>query len=64
MISISNDGAVRTITLDRPEALNAFDTSLYRAAGAALDEARADDEVKVVIVTGAGRAFSAGQDLK
>jgi enoyl-CoA hydratase/carnithine racemase len=64
MITTTNDGAVRTITLDRPEALNAFDTALYRAAGAALDEARVDDDVKVVIITGAGRAFSAGQDLK
>ena len=63
MIRISDDAAVRTITLDRPEVLNAFDTALYRAAGAALEEARADDEVKVVVITGAGRAFSAGQDL-
>jgi enoyl-CoA hydratase/carnithine racemase len=64
MIAIEDHDAVRTITLDRPEALNAFDTALYRAAGAALDAARSDDGVKVVIVTGAGRAFSAGQDLK
>jgi enoyl-CoA hydratase/carnithine racemase len=63
MIRISDDAAVRTITLDRPEVLNAFDTALYRSAGAALDEARADDDVKVVVITGAGRAFSAGQDL-
>ena len=63
MIRISDDAAVRTITLDRPEVLNAFATALYRAAGAALEEARADDEVKVVVITGAGRAFSAGQDL-
>jgi enoyl-CoA hydratase/carnithine racemase len=55
--------AVRLLTLDRPQALNAFDSSLYRAAGAALDAARDDDAVKVVVVTGAGRAFSAGQDL-
>jgi enoyl-CoA hydratase/carnithine racemase len=51
------------LTLDRPEALNAFDSALYRAAGAALDEARGDDRVKVAVLTGAGRAFSAGQDL-
>ncbi|HEX5945201.1 MAG TPA: enoyl-CoA hydratase-related protein [Acidimicrobiales bacterium] len=57
-----HDG-VRVLTLDRPQALNAFDSPLYRAAGAALDAARADDEVKVVVITGAGRAFSAGQDL-
>jgi len=58
----AHDG-VRLLTLDRPQALNAFDSPLYRAAGAALDAARADDGVKVVVLTGAGRAFSAGQDL-
>ena len=54
---------MRLLTLDRPDALNAFDSPLYRATGAALDAARADDAVKVVVLTGAGRAFSAGQDL-
>jgi enoyl-CoA hydratase/carnithine racemase len=51
------------LTLDRPKALNAFDSPLYRAAAAALEAARSDDAVKVVVITGAGRAFSAGQDL-
>ena len=60
--STDHDG-VRVLTLDRPHALNAFDSPLYRAAGAALDAARGDDGVKVVVITGAGRAFSAGQDL-
>ena len=55
---------VRLLTLNRPAALNAFDSPLYRAAGEALDAARADDTVKVVVVTGAGRAFSSGQDLE
>ncbi len=64
MITTDDHESVRTITLNRPEALNAFDTALYRAAGAALDAARADDDIKVVVITGAGRAFSAGQDLK
>jgi enoyl-CoA hydratase/carnithine racemase len=54
---------VRLLTLDRPQALNAFDSPLYRAAGSALDAARSDDGVKVAVITGAGRAFSAGQDL-
>ena len=57
-----HDG-VRLLTLNRPGALNAFDSPLYRAAGAALDAARTDDTVKVAVVTGAGRAFSAGPDL-
>lgn len=55
---------VTLLTLNRPESLNAFDTDLYLATSSALDNARADDEVKVVVLTGAGRAFSAGQDLK
>jgi enoyl-CoA hydratase/carnithine racemase len=54
---------VRVLTLNRPEALNAFDSPLYRALGAALRSAREDETVKVVVVTGAGRAFSSGQDL-
>ena len=57
-------GAVRVLTLDRPEALNAFDTPLYRATAAALNAAAEDDDVSVVVITGEGRAFSAGQDLK
>ena len=54
---------VRTLTLNRPEALNAFDEALYDAATDALTDAAADPEVAVVVITGAGRAFSAGQDL-
>jgi enoyl-CoA hydratase/carnithine racemase len=54
---------VRLLTLNRPQALNAFDSPLYRAVGAAIGAARADDAVKVVVLTGAGRAFSSGQDL-
>jgi enoyl-CoA hydratase/carnithine racemase len=62
-VQVEDRGAVRLLTLDRPGALNAFDSPLYRAAGAALTAARDDDGVKVAVLTGAGRAFSAGQDL-
>ena len=62
-MQVEDRGAVRLLTLDRPGALNAFDSPLYRAAGAALTAARDDDGVKVAVLTGAGRAFSAGQDL-
>lgn len=55
--------AVRTVTFNRPDKLNAFDTGLYRAVAAALHEASIDDDVSAVVLTGAGRAFSAGQDL-
>lgn len=64
MIQTADSGAVRLLTLDRPEALNAFDSALYRSLATALDGARADDSVRAVVITGAGRAFSAGQDLK
>jgi enoyl-CoA hydratase/carnithine racemase len=63
LVRVEDRGAVRLLTLDRPAALNAFDSPLYRATAAALDAARADDGVRVAVLTGAGRAFSAGQDL-
>lgn len=55
---------VRLITFDRPEARNAFTTAMYAAAADALTEADADDAVRVVVLTGAGKAFTAGQDLR
>jgi enoyl-CoA hydratase/carnithine racemase len=63
MIRTTDHGAVRVIGFDRPDVLNAFDTALYRAVAGALDDARADEAVSVVVLTGEGRAFSAGQDL-
>ena len=57
------DGAVLTITLNRPEVFNAFNAALHAALFAALEEAAAP-EVRAVVVTGAGRGFCAGQDLK
>ncbi|HEX4778344.1 MAG TPA: enoyl-CoA hydratase-related protein [Acidimicrobiia bacterium] len=62
-VRVADDGRVRTVTFDRPDVLNAFDTALYRATADALDAARDDDGVHVVVLTGSGRAFSAGQDL-
>jgi 2-(1,2-epoxy-1,2-dihydrophenyl)acetyl-CoA isomerase len=61
-VETSRDGAVLTITLNRPDVLNAFNADLQRALAAALKEARADD-VRAVVVTGAGRGFCVGQDL-
>lgn len=57
------DDAVATITLDRPDVLNAFNDELGKAAVTAMQEASSDDSVRCIVVTGAGRAFSAGEDL-
>jgi enoyl-CoA hydratase/carnithine racemase len=57
------DGPVATITMNRPERLNAFTITMQREMVAALDLADADDGVRAVIVTGAGKGFCAGADL-
>ncbi|MDQ6525577.1 enoyl-CoA hydratase-related protein [Nocardioides sp. LHD-245] len=62
-LQVSDEHRVRTLTLDRPEALNAFNEELYDATAEALLAAAVDPEVAVVLLTGAGRAFSAGTDL-
>ncbi len=54
---------VRLLTLNRPGALNAFNVELYDAVCHALDAAAEDSGIATVVITGAGRAFSAGQDL-
>jgi 2-(1,2-epoxy-1,2-dihydrophenyl)acetyl-CoA isomerase len=61
-VETGRDGSVLTITLNRPEAYNAFTTELHQALGAALEEAAAPD-VRAVVITGAGKGFCAGQDL-
>ena len=59
----TRDGAVLTITLNRPDVFNAFNRSLHSELRSALEEA-ADPAVRAVVITGAGRGFSAGQDLR
>jgi 2-(1,2-epoxy-1,2-dihydrophenyl)acetyl-CoA isomerase len=56
--------AVATITLNRPESMNALDTATKSALRDAVERAAADTTVRCVVVSGQGRAFSAGQDLK
>jgi enoyl-CoA hydratase/carnithine racemase len=59
-----NEG-IATLTLNRPQVMNALNTQLREELAAALDDARRDPEVRAVILTGAGeRAFSAGMDLR
>lgn len=63
MLRVQDADRVRLITFDRPEARNAFDTELYSKTAEALDEAAARDDIAVVVLTGEGTAYSAGQDL-
>ena len=58
------EGAVATITLNRPAALNSFDREMRADLAAATARARADTAIRAVVLTGAGRSFSAGADLK
>ncbi|MEL0139373.1 MAG: enoyl-CoA hydratase-related protein, partial [Acidimicrobiaceae bacterium] len=58
-----DDHGIATLTLNRPEAMNAFTNVMVREMVAAFDITDADDTVRSVIVTGAGRAFCAGADL-
>jgi 2-(1,2-epoxy-1,2-dihydrophenyl)acetyl-CoA isomerase len=58
------DGGVLTLTLNRPDALNSFTVEMKEALLAALKDAARSKDVRAVVLTGAGRAFSAGQDLK
>ena len=61
-VEVSREGAVQTITLNRPDVLNAFNGAMHRALAGALKDAR-DPDVRAVIITGAGRGFCVGQDL-
>ncbi len=54
---------VATLTLNRPDRLNAFTTELHEALAEMLDRAAGDDAIRALLITGAGRGFCAGQDL-
>ena len=62
-LRVDDHGRVRVLTLNRPDALNAFNEALYDAVRDALLEAADDNSVACAVLTGTGRAFSAGQDL-
>src|ERR1700716_3250252 len=57
-------GKVVEIVLNRPDVLNALSIELYTELGQAVAQANADQAVRVIVITGAGRAFSTGGDLK
>jgi enoyl-CoA hydratase/carnithine racemase len=63
LILRSKENAILVLTMNRPERRNAFNHQLYKALADALVEAAGDDDVHVVVVTGSGGAFSAGQDF-
>jgi 2-(1,2-epoxy-1,2-dihydrophenyl)acetyl-CoA isomerase len=63
-INVEFDAGIVTVTLNRPEKLNAFAGHMRRDLAEALEHAGSDPEVRVVVVTGAGRAFSTGADVK
>lgn len=62
-ILLETDGAIATLTINRPETLNALDTATISAMNTALDRVEADPAIRVLIFTGAGRAFIAGGDI-
>jgi len=64
VIEQQQTGAVRTIALNRPEVLNAFDEAMLTALRAALRDAVGDPAVRGIVLTGGGRAFSTGEDLR
>ena len=63
ILEVDDQNRVRTLTLNRPDLLNAFNEALYEATAEALRVAAEAPDVAVVLLTGAGRAFSAGNDL-
>src|SRR5918998_3966194 len=62
-IKVTNESSIATITLDRPEKLNAFVGHMRRDLAEALEHAASDRSVRVVVITGAGRGFCAGADV-
>ncbi|HZQ89241.1 MAG TPA: enoyl-CoA hydratase-related protein [Gaiellaceae bacterium] len=61
-VEVTREGAVQTITLNRPDVMNAFNRAVHAGLRDALKEAR-DPEVRAIVITGSGRGFCAGQDL-
>ncbi|MGD9307142.1 MAG: enoyl-CoA hydratase/isomerase family protein, partial [Desulfobacterales bacterium] len=63
-IIYEKDQGIATIKLNRPKVLNAMNKQLWLDVQTALEDAQKDSEIKVLVITGEGRAFSTGADLK
>ncbi|HEY2420372.1 MAG TPA: enoyl-CoA hydratase [Neobacillus sp.] len=63
-VNVTYNGRVATVEMNRPEALNALDTDLIKGLVCKLKEISVSDEIDIVVLTGKGRAFSAGGDIK
>jgi 2-(1,2-epoxy-1,2-dihydrophenyl)acetyl-CoA isomerase len=63
LVLSTQSGAVRTLTLNRPQSLNSFTAAMHAELAAALGEVESDRSVRCLVLTGAGRGFCAGQDL-
>ena len=63
-LGVTREGSVQVLTLNRPERLNALSNQLLARLSDALDGADADPGVRAVVITGAGRAFCAGADIR
>jgi len=63
-VLLEKDDAIATIKINRPEVLNALDVKTYEELGVAIEDVRTDKDILVVVITGVGRAFCVGLDLK
>jgi 2-(1,2-epoxy-1,2-dihydrophenyl)acetyl-CoA isomerase len=63
-VEVTREGAVLTVTLNRPDVLNALNSAVHAGLYAALEQAQGDPDVRAVVLTGAGRGFCVGQDLQ
>jgi 2-(1,2-epoxy-1,2-dihydrophenyl)acetyl-CoA isomerase len=64
VVNVTSDAGVLMITLNRPDVLNALNREVHQGIFDALERAKSDDSVRVVVITGAGRGFCVGQDLQ
>jgi len=63
-VDLSVENGIATVTINRPEAMNALNETVVNQLGLALDKANADDSVRTIVLDGAGKAFVAGADVK